>query len=115
MIECLFGGFKVSKVFEDSIKTAEILNFGVDNTRKRLIILTGVKNSKMKRDKFITIYDWDQEVVIVRLKIESREIIGRLKSNLYNFVEGHIYYNNKVIKIRYDLLKTFKGGEIKEN
>ena len=69
----------------------------------------------MKRDKFVTIYDWDQEVVIVRLKIESREIIGRLKSNLYNFVEGHIYYNNKVIKIRYDLLKTFKGGEIKEN
>lgn len=36
--------------------------------------------------------------------IKTREIIGRLKSNLYNFTEGHIYYNNKVIKIRYDLI-----------
>jgi hypothetical protein len=52
---------------------------------------------------------------MVRLKIQSREIIGRLKTNLYSFVEGHIYYNNNVIKVRYDLLKTFKGGEIKEN
>ena len=49
------------------------------------------------------------------LMVESREIIGRLKSNLYNFVEGHIYYGNNVIKIRYDLLERRKGGHIKEN
>ena len=47
--------------------------------------------------------------------IKNPEIIGRLKSNLYTFTEGHIYFNNKVIKIRYDLLETQKGGEIKEN
>jgi hypothetical protein len=41
--------------------------------------------------------------------VESREIIGRLKSNLYNFVEGHIYYGNNVIKIRYDLLERNQG------
>ena len=41
--------------------------------------------------------------------IQNREIIGRLKSNLYNFVEGHIYYGNKVIKIRYDLLESMPG------
>ena len=40
------------------------------------------------------------------MQVKSLEIIGRLKSNLYNFVGGHIYYNNKVIKIRYDLLET---------
>jgi len=39
------------------------------------------------------------------MQVKSPEIIGRLKSNLYNFVGGHIYYNNKVIKIRYDLLE----------
>jgi len=38
------------------------------------------------------------------MRIKNPEIIGRLKTNLYNFVGGHIYYNNKVIKIRYDLL-----------
>ena len=87
----------------------------MDNTRKRLIILTGIKNSKNKRDKFVTIFDLDSEKVLYSLMVHSREIIGRLKSNLYNFVEGHIYYGNKVIKIRYDLLEKWKGQTIKEN
>jgi hypothetical protein len=80
------------------------LNFGVDNTNNRLLILSGVKNSKDKRDKFLTLYSFNRDKIIFSMRIKSPEIIGRLKSNLYNFVGGHIYYNNKVIKIRYDLL-----------
>lgn len=45
--------------------------------------------------------------------IKNQEIIGRLKSNLYNFVGGHIYYNNKVIKIRYDLIEGAGGAKNK--
>jgi hypothetical protein len=115
LIDCLFGSWKETCIYEEREKKAEILNFGVDNQRRRLIILSGIKNSKDKRDKFVTIFDIDTEQILVRIKIQSREIIGRLKSNLYNFTEGHIYYNNKVIKVRYDLLETFKGGEILEH
>jgi hypothetical protein len=115
LIECLFGSFKKNKVYEDKDPRAEILNFGVDNTRERLIILSGIKNLKRRRDKFVTLYDINTEQILYQIKIESLEIIGRLKSNLYNFVEGHIYYNNKVIKIRYDLIERMKGNEIKEN
>lgn len=32
-------------------------------------------------------------------------LIGRLLSGLYLLLNGHIYFNNNVIKIRYDLLK----------
>lgn len=53
----MFGGFKQVMCYKDQDHSAEILNFGVDNTRKRLIILAGKKNSKNKRDKFVTIYD----------------------------------------------------------
>ena len=99
--------------FDVNLK-AEILNFGVDNTKKRLMILTGIKNNHDKRDKFLTIYDLTTEKVIFNLMIKAREIIGRLKSNLYNFTEGHIYYNNKVIKIRYDLIEQRQGALITE-
>lgn len=115
MMEALFGSYKISEVYCDKDLSAEILNFGVDNTRKRLIILTGIKNHKNKRDKFITFYDIDTEKILYHLMIKNREIIGRLKSNLYNFVEGHIYYRNKVIKVRYDQLERMKGGDIPEN
>jgi len=77
------------------------------------MILTGIKNQKNKRDKFFTLYDIDTERILYSLQITNREIIGRLKSNLYNFTDGHIYYGNKVIKIRYDLLK--QQGELGEN
>jgi len=39
-------------------------------------------------------------------KVYNKELIGRLTSMLYSFVDGHIYYNNNVIKIRYDLLES---------
>ena len=39
-------------------------------------------------------------------KVENPELIGRQLSMLYCFVDGHIYYNNEVIKIRYDLLRA---------
>jgi hypothetical protein len=115
MIDCLYGSYKINPIYEDIDQRAEILNYGVDNTRRRLIVLTGIKNNHNKRDKFFSIYDIDTEKVIYQLQIKDREIIGRLKSNLYNFTEGHIYYNNKVIKIRYDIIKSRAGGEIKES
>jgi hypothetical protein len=53
----------------------------------------------------VSIYDVEMEKLILQIRVKNREIIGRLKSNMYNFTEGHIYYGNKVIKIRYDLLE----------
>jgi len=43
---------------------AEILNFSIDKENHRLIILTGIKNSKDKRDKFFTLYDIDNEKIM---------------------------------------------------
>ena len=59
-------------------------------------------------------YAIETEKVLLHIMIKSREIIGRLKSNLYEFVDGHIYYGNKVIKIRYDILERQKGVELTE-
>ena len=79
------------------------------------MVLSGVKNAKDRRDKFVTLYDLEKERVMVRVEVKSPELIGRLKSNLYNFVGGHIYYGNNVIKARYDILKNLRGSEIRED
>ena len=36
--------------------------------------------------------------------ITDKELVGRLKNMRYLFVDGHIYYSNKIIKLRYDIL-----------
>ena len=114
MIESQFSSYDKTMVYKDRDPQAEILNFGVDNTQKRLLILTGKKNMKHKRDKFITIFDIKLEKIMYSMQIHNKEVIGRLKSNLYNFVEGHIYYGNKVIKLRYDLIEKMQCSDIKE-
>tara|TARA_B110000285_G_scaffold174888_1_gene196119 strand:+ start:943 stop:1356 length:414 start_codon:yes stop_codon:yes gene_type:complete len=64
LVEASFGNYKVTDIYEDKDQRAEILNFGVDNTENRLLILTGIKNRKGKRDKFITIYCLTSEKIV---------------------------------------------------
>ena len=36
------------------------------------------------------------------MKLKSKELIGKLTSGM--LVDGHVYYRDNVIKVRYDLL-----------
>lgn len=36
--------------------------------------------------------------------MHDENLIGRLKSDCFTFTSGNIYFNNSVVKIRYDLL-----------
>ena len=45
---------------------------------------------------------WNGRLDIKKKKI--LELIGRMKSGLYMFSDGHLFFNNCVIKIRIDLL-----------
>lgn len=47
-------------------------------------------------------------------ELENEDLIGRLKSGLFIVTNGHIYYKNNVIKIRYDLIERNKGIQYSE-
>lgn len=63
----------------------------------------------MNKTYSLKIFDLLKNETIYELDISNQELIGRLTSGLYTFVKGHIYYNNNVIKIRYEL---FDGRDI---
>lgn len=55
------------------------------------------------------IYDLENEKLLWNGKLNANktkilELIGRMKSGLYMFTDGHLYFNNCVIKVRIDLL-----------
>jgi hypothetical protein len=70
---------------------------------------------RVQKVKWVRIYDLENEKVLWNAQVRNKELIGRLKSNLYTLVDGHIYYNNKVIKIRYDLLKKRNLKDLEEH
>jgi hypothetical protein len=41
-------------------------------------------------------------------------LIDRFESGAFTFVGGHIYFNNDVIKLRYDIIDKFGGNHLEE-
>ena len=56
-----------------------------------------------------------QYTVVYESYIQFEKLIGRLVSGNYTFVDGHLYYDNNVIKIRYDLITAYDSHRYKEN
>lgn len=48
-------------------------------------------------------------------QIGHPELIGRLMTGLYTLSDGHIYFNNNVIKIRYDLIDNINNQKYRED
>jgi hypothetical protein len=61
------------------------------------------------------ILDYKTMRVIHESEVCKPELVGRLKTGLYTYSNGHIYYNNNCIKIRYDLLDNGSGEMLNEN
>ena len=47
-------------------------------------------------------------------KVTDPGFIGRIMSGLFTYADGHIYFSNNVIKIRYDLIESNKGLNLDE-
>ena len=52
----------------------------------------------------MTIVETNSQKTIYSGDVSNPELLGRLKSQTFAISKGHIYYNNQLIKIRYDLL-----------
>jgi hypothetical protein len=97
-----FSTYEKTVAFREFVHSERIVNFNVDSGSKKLIIF-----SKLLKEDInfkIYIYDLLNRNVEYESKIENKELVGRLESGLYTLVDGHIYYNNHCIKIRYDLI-----------
>lgn len=60
----------------------------------------------MTSKRIFKIFDLKQRIILFEKTIKNKTLIGRLESGLFTFVDGHIYYSNNVIKIRYDLINS---------
>ena len=58
-----------------------------------------------KTQLYFKIYDLQEDQVMYESDVVQPSLIGILASGLYTLIDGHIYFNNNVFKIRYDLMK----------
>ena len=70
--------------------------------------------SPLKLQRKFKLFDISSMKVIYETLISYKPLIGRLESGQYTFVDGHIYYSNNVIKIRYDLIESQQAEKYTE-
>ena len=63
----------------------------------------------------LKIYDIENEKQLWSGKIKNEELIGRMKSSIYQLVDGHMFYSNNCVKVRYDLLRRNDIQELTED
>jgi hypothetical protein len=73
-----------------------------------MLIVVQKPYGKVTQTIFVKIFDLnDKEKEILDCEIFDETLKGILISGNYVIVDGHIYFKNNVIKIRYDLMKRF--------
>lgn len=61
------------------------------------------KNNNSRRFKILDTRDSNK--VLANIQVKDPEIIGRFRLGKFTMCDGHFYFDNEVIKIRYDVLR----------
>lgn len=89
-----------------------MISYSVDWKVKMMIIVSKIKVQKLKtKFRWLRIIDLASNKVIFKHELTLQEVVGRLKSQQFVLDNGHIYFDNVVIKFRYDLIKKDMGKE----
>jgi len=110
-----FNSYDKVEVLNEYTHNELIINFNVDQGKNKILIFSKVAKLDPGQNFKFTIYDFAKKKVNYESIISNKEVCGRLESGLYNIVDGHIYYSNKCIKIRYDLIEQPNSSKFKEN
>lgn len=100
-----FSTYEINPIYEEAEIINKIENYGFDEKDKCIIFLKKQQNKNKFYISIVEISDDTSYETLYNSPTTNEQFIGRLRSNFFMIVNGYIYYNNDVIKIRYDLLK----------
>ena len=96
-------------MYQEASMSDTIKTFGYDRVGQKIVMLLKADAHSQKLDGVVytfQILDLATLKIELSIEIKNETLIGRLLSGLYTLLNGHLYYNNNVIKIRYDLVAS---------
>jgi hypothetical protein len=114
IIDIKFSGYAVTHLYEKQFQNEKMLEFCIDQQAKMLIILSKIKVTKGKNKiKWLRIIDLQTKMCIYKNEFQKKDVIGRFKLRSFVLSNGHMYFDNTVVKIRYDLIKRVDGPSLR--
>ena len=87
----------------------KIIALLIDQITNMILFVTQTKQITTESDITIVklkLFDLNQNIQVFEIELTNQYFIGRLISGLCTLINGHIYFNNNLIKIRYDLIDS---------
>ena len=112
----MFSYYQTHNFFDEKQhKDCAIKAYAFDQEAMMLITLNKAASRKIKNERLMKIYDLKLGKQLISFNTVNDEIIGRFTSGLFHIVNGHFYFGNEVIKIRYDLIKRSQTTQLNES
>ena len=98
--------WSVKTVFKDSSINDVLLTFMYDNDCNRLLLFYKSEEMLGKIGYKLKIYNEQKNMLEFEVEITSEDLIGRFLSGRFSFTHGFMYFQNSVVKVRYDLIES---------
>ena len=108
--------FKVTSTYRVLKQTEKIINFDVDHVQEKLVILSKFKQINHSRQHYylFKIFDCKSGQVIFKCQLKNPDLVGRFSLGLFTINNGHMFWQNNVMKIRYDLTNSQNNQKYQE-
>ena len=111
----MFSSFQITTLFEHYEISSKVKGHAFDFKAMKILLDLKLKNSKNQKGRQLIVWDLIKQKEQTQAILVDKEIIGRFSSELFILVDGHFYFNNDVIKIRYDQIKKSKFKPVREH
>lgn len=107
-VEINYSSYTLSTFFEKQFQNEKMISYSIDNKTNMLIILSKIKVRSVKtKFRQLRIIDLSTQKCIFKNEMTAQmsQVTGRMKSGDFVLHNGHMYFDNTVVKIRYDLIQ----------
>lgn len=109
-VEIGYMNYYIETNYIEELKEEHLINFQYDYQAEKLIMFYTIDLIKEKALAFkqvhkIKIYNLNTQQIEHEVRLQKKIFIELFRASEYQVIDGHIYYGNNVIKMRYDLLE----------
>ena len=110
----MFSDYQPICILSENSFSYDYVSFKIDIEQYKILLF--VREQQDTKRLFVKILEVsDPEMVVLDCEILDLELKGIFLSNQqYKLIDGHVYYGNNIVKLRYDLMTVYGTGGINQ-
>lgn len=109
-----FSSYSLETIYKQDNAHDSVKAYAYDFHERVLILNLTSKQENQSDDEQIRFYDLENYQLLLTSRETDHELFGRVKSRDFILLDGHLYFNNSIIKLRYDILRSQANSKLSD-